>query len=187
MGFSDTGRKPAQNVSFLPEGASLDELVPLLYDEVRAIAHRALRNEREGHTLSTTGLAHEAYIELSRISGITWKSRAHFMSVCARVIRNVLVDFAVARRAQKRGEGVVPLDLDAAAHMSADRPDAWVDLDEALTQLAQVDERAARVVECRFFAGMSVEETAEALQVSVATVNRDWLLARAWLNEALSD
>lgn len=186
MGFSDTGRKPAPIDSLLPDGVALDDVVPLLYDEVRAMARRALRNEREGHTLSTTGLAHEAYLELAKLTGIKWKSRAHFLSVCARVIRNVLVDSALARKAQKRGDGVVPLDLDAAAHVSSDKPEAWVDLDEALTRLAEVDERAARVVECRFFAGMTVEETAEALDISPATVNRDWLLARAWLNSALN-
>ena len=151
------------------------------------MARRALRGEREGHTLSTTGLAHEAYLELSKLSDIRWKSRAHFLGVCSRIIRHVLVDHAVARNAQKRGSGLVPLDLDAAAHVSDQRPEAWLDLDEALERLAQVDERRARVVECRFFAGMTVEETAEALGIATATVNRDWALARAWLNAELSD
>jgi RNA polymerase sigma-70 factor, ECF subfamily len=170
-----------------PGGRSLDAVVPLLYEELRRIARRALHGEREGHTLSTTAVAHEAYLEMAKLSDIRWKSRAHFFSVCARVIRHVLVDHAVARKAQKRGGGVDPVALDAAAHVSFDRPEAWVDLDEALQRLAQLDERQARVVECRFFAGMSVEETAEALGIGTATVHRDWTLARAWLNTQLRD
>lgn len=170
-----------------PGGAPLDAIIPVLYEELRRLARRALQGEREGHTLSTTGLAHEAYLELSKLSDIRWKSRAHFFSVCARVIRHVLVDYALARKAQKRGGGLEPLSLDAAGGVAMDRPEAWVDLDEALQRLAQLDERRAQVVECRFFAGMTVEETAEALGIGTATVHRDWALARAWLNAQLSD
>ena len=165
---------------------SLDAIVPLLYEELRRLARRELQSEQPGHTLSTTGLVHEAYLELSRIAGIEWKSRAHFFSVCARVIRNVLVDYAVTRKAQKRGGGAVALPIEAADSVSVQRPEEWIDLDEALTRLAKIDERHARVVECRFFAGMSVEETAEALGISPATVKREWALARAWLNSELS-
>ena len=167
-------------------GAALDSVVPLLYEELRRLAHRELRNEAPGHTLSTTALAHEAYLELSRLSRIRWKSRAHFFSVCARVIRHVLIDYALRRKAQKRGGGREPLPLELAGDVGAQRPELWVDLDEALTRLADLNARQAQVVECRFFAGMSVEETAEALGTSAATVKRDWTLARAWLNRELS-
>lgn len=169
-------------------GTPLDVLVPMLYDELRRAARRELRRERPGHTLSTTALAHEAYLELAKLR-IEWKSRAHFFGVCARVIRHVLVDYAVERNAQKRGAGVRPVSLDrtgAPDLPGSQRPESWLDLDEALQRLAAADARQARVVECRFFAGMSVEETAEALGVAAATVKRDWALARAWLNRELS-
>lgn len=166
--------------------AALDVIIPALYGELRALSSRELRKERSGHTLSTTALAHEAYIELSRLHGMEWKSRAHFFSVCGRVIRHVLVDYAVTRKAEKRGGGIQPLPLEAADHVGTERPEAWVDVDEALERLARINERHVRVVECRFYAGMSVEETAEALGISPATVKRDWALARAWLNKELS-
>jgi RNA polymerase sigma factor (TIGR02999 family) len=165
---------------------SLDDVVPGLYQEILALARRHLRGEAPGHTLSTTALAHEAYLELARLQQIQWKSRAHFFSVCARVIRNVLVDYAVARKAQKRGSGAPVLPLEAAEHVGTQRPEEWVDLDEALERLGKIDERHVRVVECRFFGGMTVEETAEALGIAPATVKRDWSLARAWLNKELS-
>lgn len=165
---------------------SLEEVIPLLYEELRRVARRELRREQPGHTLSTTALAHEAYIELSKLHGIRWKSRPLFFSVCARVIRHVLVDYAVSRNAQKRGGGVVALPLEAAEHVGTQRPEAWIELDEALQELARIDERHARVVECRFFGGMSVEETAEALDIAPATVKRDWALARAWLHQRLT-
>ena len=168
------------------EAARLDAVVPLVYDELRRIAHRALAGEARGHTLSTTALVHEAWLELARLDGIEWKSRAHFFALCGRLIRHVLVDYAVRRKAQKRGGGQAHVSLDEAARVGADSPDTWQALDEALSRLAAVSERQARVVECRFFAGMSVEETAEALDVSEATVKRDWALARAWLNRELS-
>jgi RNA polymerase sigma factor (TIGR02999 family) len=166
-------------------GRSLDDVIPFLYDELRALARRHLRGEAPGHTLSTTALAHEAYLEISRLSGIEWHSRAHFFSVCGRVIRHVLVDYAVRRKAQKRGGGEIHLDLDRAEAVDMSRPAEWEDLDEALDGLAARSPRQARVVECRFFAGMSVEETAEALGIAPATVKRDWIVARAWLNSQL--
>lgn len=167
-------------------GRSLDEVIPFMYDELRTLARRQLRGEATGHTLSTTALAHEAYIELSRLSGIEWKSRAHFFGVCARVIRHVLVDHAVRRKAQKRGGGEIPLDVELAGAAGVVRPPEWEDLDEALDRLATRSPRQARVVECRFFAGMNVDETAEALGIAAATVKRDWTVARAWLNAELS-
>lgn len=160
--------------------------MPLLYDEVRRLARRELRREAPGHTLSTTALAHEAYLELAALPLMRWKSRAHFFSVCARVIRHVLVDHAVRRKAQKRGGGQAMLSLDDATAIDMNESESWADLDEALTRLAALSRRQARVVECRFFGGMSVEETAEALDIAPATVKRDWVLARAWLNRELS-
>jgi RNA polymerase sigma-70 factor, ECF subfamily len=167
-------------------GSSLDDVVPGLYEEILALARRHLRGEATGHTLSTTALAHEAYLELSRLSTVQWQSRAHFFSVCATVIRHVLVDHAVRRRAQKRGGGREAMPLDDATQVAQPDTDRWADLDEALTSLAELHPRQARVVECRFFGGMSVEETAEALAIAPATVKRDWTLARAWLNRELS-
>lgn len=165
---------------------ALDDIVPLVYDELRRIAHRALAGEQTGHTLTTTALVHEAYLELANLENIEWKSRAHFFGVCGRIIRHVLVDYAVRRKAQKRGGGQVPIQLDEALHLSDERPEQWIALDEALSHLAEVNERQSRVVECRFFAGMDIDETAEAVGVSPATVKRDWALARAWLNRELS-
>jgi RNA polymerase sigma factor (TIGR02999 family) len=175
-------------MSSLPDlpATDLNDVVPQLYDEIRSLARRHLRGEASGHTLSTTALAHEAYLELAGLSHIKWKNRAHFFSVCASVIRHVLVDHAVHRKAQKRGGGHVARPLDEANAVADDRPELWTDLDEALSRLAALHPRQARVVECRFFGGMSVEETAEALDVAPATVKRDWVVARAWLNRELS-
>lgn len=163
-----------------------DRVISVIYDELRRIAHRQLAGEQTGHTLTTTALVHEAYLELAKLENVEWKSRAHFFGVCGRIIRHVLVDYAVRRKAQKRGGGHVPIPLDEALHVSDERPEQWIALDEALSRLALVNERQSRVVECRFFAGLGIEETAEALGVSPATVKRDWTLARAWLNRELS-
>lgn len=167
-------------------GRPPDEVVPLVYEELRRIAHRAMARERRGHTLNTTALVHEAYLEIARLRHIEWKSRAHFFAVCGRIIRHVLVDHAVERKAQKRGGGSPHLALDEALHPAEDPHDRWIELHEALSRLAELSPRQARVVECRFFAGMSVEDTAEALEISPATVKRDWTIARAWLNARMS-
>jgi RNA polymerase sigma factor (TIGR02999 family) len=162
--------------------AAMDALLPVIYGVLRRMAHRRLAAERVGHTLSTTGLVHEAYLKLVRLDRIGWQGRAHFLAVAARVMRNILVDYALARRAAKRGgggEAVYPVALE-------DAPAADVlTVHEALGRLEALDERQARVVECRFFAGMSVEETAEALGISPASVKRDWAVARAWLGREL--
>ena len=173
----------------------MDEFFPTVYDELRRIAHRQLGRERPDHTLGTTALVHEAYLKLARLERIAWHGRAHFLAVAAQAMRRVLVDYAVARRTLKRGgarpaaalDDVPSGDLIAADALAAaaTRADELLALDDALRRLASLDERQARVVECRFFAGMSVEETAEALDVSPATVKRDWTLARAWLNREL--
>ena len=167
---------------------ALDRVVPLVYDELRRLAHRRLRNERSGHTLDTTALVHETYLELVDLDRIAWRSRGQFFAIAARVMRRVLVDYAVGRNAQKRGGGAARIPLDEAAGISvmADGHEAeLMALDDALDRLGAIDARQARIVECRFFGGMSIEETAAALDVSPATVKRDWTLARAWLNREL--
>jgi RNA polymerase sigma factor (TIGR02999 family) len=165
---------------------ALDGLLPGIYGQLREQAARALRRERPDHTLSTTGLVHEAYLRMVRLDRVAWKDRAHFFGACANEMRRILVDHARQRRAGKRGAGAEHVPLENALQAAQDRPDELVELDEALERLKQLDERQVRIVECRFFAGMSVEETAEALAISPATVKRDWTLARAWLNRELS-
>lgn len=167
--------------------AAWDELFPLVYERLRAIAHRQLRGEREGHTLTTTDLVHEAYFSLVGIERMSWSDRAHFLAVAARAMRRVLINYARARGTQKRGglRDQASVDLDA---LPANMPsDQILGLDEALGRLEQRNERYGRIVECRFFGGMSVEETATALSVSPSTVKRDWMVARAWLHRELSD
>jgi RNA polymerase sigma factor (TIGR02999 family) len=167
------------------DDAALDALFPRVYDELRAIAHRHLRGERTQHTLGTTALVHEAYLKLAVLDRIRWLNPAQVLGLAARAMRRILVDYAVARRADKRGGGATALTLDDAMAMATSRSDELLALEEALQQLAHVDARLARVVECRFFGGMSIEETAEAMATSPATVKRDWTVARAWLNRAL--
>jgi RNA polymerase sigma factor (TIGR02999 family) len=167
--------------------AALDELFPLVYVALRRIAHRKLAGERAGHTFSTTDLVHEAYLKLIRLDRIRWQGRAHFLAVAARAMRNILVDYALKRKAEKRGGGAQRSSLsEAIAVAEAPAGDLLV-LHAAMQRLEAIDPRQGRVVECRFFAGMSVEETAEALGVSPASVKRDWALARAWLNRELGD
>jgi RNA polymerase sigma factor (TIGR02999 family) len=168
-----------------PDG--LDDIFPVVYQELRRVAHRHLRGERPGHTLGTTGLVHEAWLELARLEHIRWPGRAYVLAAASRAMRRILVDYAVARRAQKRGGGITLAPLDDAAAMAVERGEELLALDEALERLGQFNARLARVVECRFFGGMSVEETAEALGTSPATVKRDWGVARAWLNRELGD
>ena len=167
---------------------AVDRLVPLVYDELRRIAHRRLRGERADHTLDTTALVHEAYLELAGARDMPWRSREHFLAVAARAMRRVLIDYAVQRGAQKRNAGrpTVPLDeVEGLLRASGQRLEELLALDEALERLAAVSERQCQVVECRFFAGMSVEDTAAALGTSPATVKRDWTVARAWLHREL--
>jgi RNA polymerase sigma-70 factor, ECF subfamily len=164
----------------------LEELLPLVYDELRRMAARKLRDERTSHTLSATALVHEAWIELTKLNRIEWQNRSHYLAAAAQAMRRILIDYAVARRRQKRGGGNVPIHLDEEVMAVAEaRGDEWLALDEALVRLAAANDRQARIVECRFFGGMSVEETAELLHVSPATVKREWATARAWLNREL--
>jgi RNA polymerase sigma factor (TIGR02999 family) len=170
--------------------AALDELTPLVYDQLRKLAGHYLRKERAGHSLQTTALVHEAYLRLVRADEAGWNDRVHFFAVCANVMRRILVDHARKRAAAKRGGplvalGGVDLDLDQLPAQESERAIELVALDEALTALAAIDARRARVIELRFFGGLSVEETAQALEVSPQTVMRDWKLARAWLTREL--
>jgi len=164
----------------------MEDMFPLVYDELRRIAARAMRGERSDHTLCTTALVHEAWLELSKLTRIQWQNRSHFLAIAAQAIRRVLIDYAVARRRLTRGGGqtVQAVGADAVA-VAADQADDMISLDEALQRLTAMNARLARIVECRFFGGMSVEETADALGISPATVKRDWVLARAWLNREL--
>jgi RNA polymerase sigma factor (TIGR02999 family) len=165
--------------------AALDRVIPLMYEALRRTAHQRLGRERIGHTFSTTDLVHEVYLKLARLDHVNWQGRAHFLAVAAQAMRNILVDHALKRRADKRGGGghQVPLGEEMAV-VTAPGSDLLA-LDRAMQQLEAIDARQCRVAECRLFAGMSVEETAEALGVSPASIKRDWSVARAWLNREL--
>lgn len=165
---------------------SLDGFVPELYDELRRIAHRRLRAERGDHTLSTTALVHEAYLKLAGLDRMEWRNRAQFCAEAARAMRRILIDYAAARRAHKRGGGRARVDLTDSLALSDDGGDQLLALHEALEVLERERPRHARVVECRFFAGMTVAEIGDALDLSPATVKRDWQIARAWLNRELA-
>jgi len=159
---------------------ALDRLMPLVYDELHRLAHRYMAGERRGHPLQTTALVNEAYLRLVDSSRVRWQDRAHFFAVSAQLMRRVLVDIARARQKLKRGGNAVPVPLDDIALASGPPVDV-VALDDALAALARFDERKSKVVELRFFGGLSVEETAAVLNVSTVTVMRDWGLAKAWL------
>ena len=168
------------------DSAALDRLVPLVYDELRRVASRRLRGESPGHALQATALVHEVYLRLVDLDRMTLTSRAHFFGVAATLMRQIVVDYARRRRADKRGGGVTVIGLEEAL------PPAWTSsvdvmaLDEALDALAAIDDRQCRVVELRFFAGLTIDEAATALGISPATVEREWALARAWLYRQLS-
>jgi RNA polymerase sigma-70 factor (ECF subfamily) len=165
---------------------ALHLLLPVVYREMKRLAATYLKSERPGHTLQPTALAHEAYLRLVGRDRIQWQNRAHFLGVAARAMREILVDHARRRRAQKRGGGQPVTMIDEALLAGGGRPIAFDDLDHALNDLARLSERQARVVELRFFGGLSIEETGEVLDVSPATVKREWALARAWLYRELS-
>ena len=166
---------------------ALDRLIPLIYDDMRRLAQNKLRSERSDHTLNTTALVHEAYLKLVQFDRLNYRNSTHFFAIASQVMRNLLVDYAVKRKAQKRGGNQQPITLrevDAESEV-----DLWniLSIHHALERLASIDERQVRVVECRFFGGLSIEETAKTLGVSEPTVNRDWNMARAWLNRELAD
>ncbi|MEJ2539079.1 MAG: sigma-70 family RNA polymerase sigma factor [Gemmatimonadota bacterium] len=166
---------------------ALDRLLPVVYDELRAIARRELRRERADHTLNATALVHEAYLKLVQLDRIDWDGRSHFFGAAAQAMRRILVSYARMKKAEKRGAGAGHASLDDVVVAARERPAQVIALDEALSRLAEADARQAGVVECRYFAGMSINETATALGVSPATVKRDWILARAWLNRELTE
>lgn len=161
--------------------SALDRLIPLVHNELRRLAHRYMSGERTGHTLETTALVNEAYIRLIDSSRVRWQNRAHFFAVSAQMMRRILVDYARSHRSTKRGGGAPRVPLDEVLTISPDLDPDLDSLDEALSRLASMDERKSRVVEMRFFGGLSVEETAEVLKVSPDTVMRDWRLAKSWL------
>jgi RNA polymerase sigma factor (TIGR02999 family) len=167
--------------------AALDELTPLVYEELHRLAHRYMRGERAGHTLQTTALVNEAYTRLIDWKNVRWQNRAHFFGVSAQLMRRILVDFARARDYQKRGRGMRAVTLNDAINVSNEKGVDLIALDEALSALAQLDPRQSKVVELRFFGGLTNEEAAEVLNVSVATARRDWSLARAWLHREISN
>jgi len=166
---------------------ALDGALPLVYDELRELAHRQLRREADGHTLGTTALVHEAYLRLVDQTRSRWQDRAHFLAVAATAMRRILVDHARRQHAAKRGDGrrAVTLDDGVDGLRAEGRPELLVALDEALVRLAALDGRQARVVECRFFGGLTEEETAAALDIGLRTAKRDWAKARAWLYQEL--
>jgi RNA polymerase sigma factor (TIGR02999 family) len=160
--------------------AALEQLVPLVHEELHRIARGCMRGERAGHSLQATALVNEAYLRLIGAQQVDWQNRVHFLAVSARLMRRILVDFARSKRYQKRGGGAQAVSLDEALVVVEPGKDL-VALDDALEALAKMDERKARVVEMRFFGGLTVEETASALGVSPDTVMRDWRIAKAWL------
>ena len=164
---------------------ALDELVPLVHAELRRIARNYMRGERKGHTLQTTALINEAYLRLVDQKQVRWQNRAHFLAIASEMMRRILVDYARRRQFQKRGGGAIQVTLSDAAEVVNERSPDLVALDEALTSLAEIDPRRSRVVELRFFGGLSIEETAEVLKVSTTTVERDWTIAKAWLHKTV--
>jgi RNA polymerase sigma factor (TIGR02999 family) len=166
-------------------GDAFERLVPLVYDDLRRVARAQLRRHRPGDSLNTTGLVHEAYVRLVDQSRATYRDRGHFFAVCAVAMRQILVDYARRRGRRKRGGDQVIVALDDAADPIAQDAEQLLDIDAALEKLARIDARLARVVECRFFAGLNETETAEALGISVRTAQREWFKARAWLRAEL--
>jgi RNA polymerase sigma factor (TIGR02999 family) len=166
--------------------AALDRLMPLVYDELRQLAGSYLRRERAGHTLQSTALVNEAYVRLVERAAADWQSRAHFFGVAAQLMRQILVDYARTRRAAKRGSGEEKLALDEALDVPQRRPVDLLALDDALKDLERFDPRQSRIVELRYFAGLEIDETAEVLGLSAATVKREWSVAKAWLYRQLS-
>ena len=184
------GREITEALVALREGSpgAMDRLVPLVYEQLRRIAHRQLGSEPTGHTLSTTGLVHEAYLKLVDQTRAQWTDRAQFYAIAAGAMRRILVDYARRHRTARRGGGQgeappIPASLEDVEIPAAERAAAIVALDEALERLARMDPRAARVVECRFFGGLTEAETAATLGVSQRTVAREWVAAKAWLHQ----
>ena len=168
------------------DSAALENVFPLIYEQLRRLAQQQLEREPDGHTLSPTALVHEAYMRLVDYTRMAWTGRAHFMAVAAVAMRRILVDHARAQRSMKRGGTQHRVSIDSADLATEDRAEVLLALDEALDRLTQVDRRKAQVVECRFFGGMTEEETAEALGVGLRTVKRDWARAKSWLHREIA-
>lgn len=168
------------------DGQALDDLMPLVYDELRRVAYRQMAAERGDHTLQATALVNEAYLKLKDQRTARWQNRAQFFAVAAQMMRHILVDYARRNQRTKRGGGAQQVTLDDAMIVSADKSDELLAVNDALEKLEQIDKRRGQVAVMRFFAGLSVEEIAEALSISVETVTRDWRTARAWLRKELS-
>jgi RNA polymerase sigma-70 factor (ECF subfamily) len=167
------------------DDAALAELTPLIYEELRRLAHHHMGGERPDHTLQTTALVNEAYLRLADQTNPSWQNRAHFFAVAARAMRQILVNYAQSYRAQKRGGGAIKVELDEAAIVSPEQSKAIVDLHEALERLGTLDSRKARVVELKYFGGLNHGEIAEVMKISTVTVRRDWVFAKAWLYDEL--
>ena len=164
---------------------ALEKLIPIVYGDLRRIAAQYMRSENEGHTLQATALVHEAYLRLTRERDRSWENRAHFFGVAAQIMRNLLVDHARAATRAKRGGGAVEVQLEAAAELSSVDPEDLIAVDDALRRLAEVDPRASRIVELRYFVGLTTEEIAEVIGVSEKTVKREWSTTKAWLRAEL--
>ena len=167
------------------DAAARDALVPIVYEELRRLAHHYMRGERAGHTLQTTALVNEAYLRLADLDRMEWRDRAHFFAMAATLMRRILVDHARARARDKRGGRIVLTSLDGKQIASASNVDV-IALDEALDRLAAMDPQQSRIVQLRFFGGLTIEETAEAMSLSPATIKREWTMAKAWLHRELS-
>lgn len=165
---------------------ALEEILPLIYDELRRLAHNFLYRERRGHTLQTTALVHEAYLKLIDQRDARWQNRAHFFAIAAQAMRRILIDSARKHVAEKRGGGGEKLSLDEVATISLGPDTNLIALDLALTQLAEIDSQQSRIIELRYFGGLTIEETAEVLSLSPATIKREWTMARAWLHQELA-
>ena len=167
------------------DGSALAELTPLVYEELRRLAHHYMGGQRPDHTLQTTALVNEAYLRLADQTNPNWQSRAHFFAVAARAMRQILVSYARSNRAQKRGGGAARIELDESAILSPEQSREIVDLHEALERLGTLDSRKARVVELKYFGGLSHDEIAEVMKISTVTVRRDWMFAKTWLYDEL--
>jgi len=168
------------------QAEAFERLMELVYDDLRRLAAWQLQTERPGHTLQPTALVHEAYLKLAGQNPVEWQNKAHFFALAAQVMRHILVDHARARGRDKRGGGQVSVALDEALELSHPSKPSLVELDEALSMLARQDARKSRIVELRYFGGLSIEETADVLGISPTTVRREWTLAKAWLRRELS-
>ena len=166
--------------------AAFDRLMPLVYDKLCVIARRQLGRGFRGNTLDTGALVQEAYFQLIEETGVSWQDRGHFFAICARTMRRIMVDFARRRQAAKRGGGIAAESLDPEMAASDEQSSLLLSVDAALEDLARINPRLSQVVECRFFAGMTEEETAQAMAISLRSVQRDWMRARAWLQKALT-